>query len=156
MIDFAFEPHTDDDSWSPGWRPPVADLSASDFSLRYFKADLRLVVHGVDLGVRLLGEPVVDIALLLDHAVRELEAHTDVVVEASLTQHVYSFHREAGTVTLTTVWPPAKAELTWTELGQLTDRAKTEAYRLITTAHPELRANAWLRETVGTRTEGAP
>jgi hypothetical protein len=149
MIDFAFEPRADDDSWSPDWRPPAADLSPSDFCLRYFKADLRLVVHGVDLGVRLLGEPVVDIALLLDHAVRELETHADVAVEASLTQHVHAFHREAGTVTLTTEWPPATAELTWAELRGLAERAKTEAVRLITTAHPELRADAWLREAVG-------
>ncbi|MEV5533445.1 hypothetical protein [Streptomyces prunicolor] len=149
MIDFAFEPRADDDSWSPDWRPPSVDLSASDFCLRYFKADLRLVVHGVDLGVRLLGEPVVDIALLLDYAVRELEAGADIAVEASLTQHVHSFHREAGTVTLTTEWPPATAELSWKELRGLTDRAKAEAFRLITTAHPELRAHAWLRETVG-------
>lgn len=149
MIDFAFEPRADDDSWSPGWQPPTADLSASDFTLRYFKADLRLVVHGVDLGVGLLGEPVVDIALLWDYAVRELETVADIAVEASLTQHVYSFHREAGTVTLTTEWPPAKAELSWAELRALARRAKAEAVRLITTAHPELRANAWLRETVG-------
>ncbi|MFG2778403.1 hypothetical protein ACGFY7_11240 [Streptomyces prunicolor] len=149
MIDFAFEPRADDDSWSPDWRPPAADLSPSDFCLRYFKADLRLVVHGVDLGVRLLGEPVVDIALLWDHAVRKLEAHADVAVEASLTQHVHSFHREASTVTLTTEWPPTAAELTWAELRGLAERAKAEAVRLITTAHPELRAHAWLRETVG-------
>lgn len=149
MIDFAFEPRADDDSWSPDWRPPSADLSASDFCLRYFKADLRLVVHGVDLGVRLLGEPVVDIALLLDYAVRELETSADIAVEASLTQHVYSFHREAGTVTLTTEWPPAKVELSWEELRGLVERAKAEAVRLITTAHPELRADTWLRETVG-------
>ncbi|MFG2954229.1 hypothetical protein ACGF5O_10915 [Streptomyces sp. NPDC048291] len=149
MIDFAFEPRADDDSWSPEWRPPVADLSASDFSLRYFKADLRLVVHGVDLGVRLRGEPVVDIALLLDHAVRELETGADVAVEASLTQHVYSFHREGTAVTLTTDWPPATAELSWEELRGLAERAKAEAVRLITAAHPELGGNAWLRETVG-------
>ncbi|WP_163010669.1 hypothetical protein [Streptomyces dangxiongensis] len=37
----------------------------------------------------------------------------------------------------------------WPELQQLTDRAKAEAFRLITTAHPELRGNAWLRQTVG-------
>lgn len=149
MIDFAFEPRADDDSWSPDWRPPVTDLSASDFSLRYFKADLRLVVHGVDLGVRLLGEPVVDIALLLDHAVRELETRADVAVEASLTQHVYAFHREGTTVILTTEWPPATAELSWEELRGLAERAKAEAVRLITAAHPELGGNTWLRETVG-------
>jgi hypothetical protein len=40
-------------------------------------------------------------------------------------------------------------ELTWAELWQLTERAKADAFRLITTAHPELRAHAWLRETVG-------
>ncbi|MGW2743174.1 hypothetical protein [Streptomyces sp. NPDC001450] len=149
MIDFSFEPRADDESWSPHWRPQAPDLTASDFCLRYFKADLRLVVHGVDLGVRLLGEPVVDIALLLDHAVRELETRGDVAVEASLTQHVYSFRREATTVSLTTEWPPATAELTWEELRGLAERAKAEAVRLITTAHPELGGNAWLRETVG-------
>ena len=65
-------------------------------------------------------------------------------------RHRYSFHREASTVTLTTEWPPATAELTWEEPRGLVERAKAEAVRLITTAHPELRANAWLRETVGT------
>ncbi|MFJ9709354.1 hypothetical protein [Streptomyces sp. NPDC101234] len=149
MITFAFEPRADDGSWSPDWRPPVADLNASDFCLRYFKADLRLVVHGVDLGVRLRGEPVADLALLPDLAVRELGTRADVEAEASLTQHVYSFHREGSTVTLTTEWPPATAVLTWEELGGLAERAKAEAVRLITAAHPELGDHTWLRETVG-------
>ncbi|WBO63790.1 hypothetical protein [Streptomyces camelliae] len=149
MIAFSFEPRADDGSWSPDWRPQEPELTASDFCLRYFKADLRLVVHGVDLSVRLRGEPVVDIALLLDHAARELETCGGIAVEASLTQHVYSFRREATTVTLTTEWPPATAELTWAELRGLAERAKAEAVRLITAAHPELGANAWLRETVG-------
>lgn len=149
MITFSFEPRADDDSWSPGWRPEEPDLKASDFCLRYFKADLRLVVHGVDLSVRLLGEPVVDIALMLDHAARELESRRDVAVEASLTQHVYSFSRDGTAVTLITDWPQARAELSWDELRQLAERAKDEAVRLITTAHPELGGNAWLREAVG-------
>jgi hypothetical protein len=71
-------------------------------------------------------------------------------VEASLTQHVYSFTREADNVTLTTTWPSgAVAQLTWPELQQLTETAKAEAVRLIVTAHPELRGNTWLRQTVG-------
>ncbi|MFF4018358.1 hypothetical protein [Streptomyces sp. NPDC001843] len=149
MIICSFEPRADDVSWSSDWRPENADLNSSDFCLKYFKADLRLVVHGVDLSVRLLGEPVVDIALMLDYARRELETRSNVRVEASLTQHVYSFSREAKTVSLTTDWPPARAKLTWSELCQLTDRAKSEAFKLITTAHPELRDNAWLRDVVG-------
>ncbi|MFF2466094.1 hypothetical protein [Streptomyces mirabilis] len=40
--------------------------------------------------------------------------------------------------------------MTWDEQRELTERAKGEAVRLITTAHPELCDNAWLRETVGT------
>ncbi|MFJ9720937.1 hypothetical protein ACIRPQ_34220 [Streptomyces sp. NPDC101213] len=44
---------------------------------------------------------------------------------------------------------PWVARLTWPELRQLTDRAKSGAFRLVTAAHPELRDNAWLRETVG-------
>ncbi|MFB0618172.1 hypothetical protein [Streptomyces sp. AGS-58] len=149
MIDFSFEPRPDDDSWSSDWRPERPDLNSSDFCLKYFKADLRLVIHGVDLSVRLLGEPVVDIALMLEFAKNELETASDVTVEASLTQHAYCFRREGTTVTLATQWPPARAELTWSELQRLTDRAKAEAFRLITAAHPALRENAWLRETVG-------
>jgi hypothetical protein len=149
MIDFVFEPRADDASWSSDWQPAYPDLGPSDFSLKYFKADMRLVVHGVDLSVRLLGEPVVDIALMLDHATRELKSRSDVAVETSLTQHVYSFSREGTTVTLSTEWPLARVELTWDELCRLTERAKGEAVRLITTAHPELRDNAWLRDTVG-------
>ncbi|MET7451064.1 hypothetical protein ABZT03_04035 [Streptomyces sp. NPDC005574] len=99
--------------------------------------------------MRLLGEPVVDIALMLDHAKRELETRSDAAVESSLTQHAYSFSREGTAVSLATEWPLARAELTWFELQQLTDQAKAEAFRLITTAHPELRDNAWLRDTVG-------
>ncbi|MFJ7148342.1 hypothetical protein ACIQVT_09075 [Streptomyces sp. NPDC100445] len=154
MIGFSFEPRAEDDSWSSDWRPARPDLNSSDFCLKYFKADLRLVVHGVDLSVRLLGEPVVDIALMLEYARNELETVGDITVEASLTQHAYSFRREGTTVTLTTQWPPARAELTWSELQWLTDRAKAEAYRLITAAHPELRENAWLRETVGSLPAG--
>jgi hypothetical protein len=149
MIEFAFEPCADDDSWSPDWRPEDPDLKASDFCLSYFKADLRFVVHGVDLGVRLLGEPVVDIALMLDLARRELETGSAVTVEASLTQHSYSFSRADTTVTLTTDWPPATVELTWDELNELAEQAKSDAVRLIARAHPELGDHAWLRETLG-------
>lgn len=148
MITFSFEPRADDYSWSLDWRPERPNLTSSDFCLKYFKADLRLIVHGVDLSVRLLGEPVVDIALMLDYALRALETGSNVAVEASLTQHVYSFSRDATTVSLTTTWPPSRAELTWPELRRLTERAKSEAFRLITTTHPELRDNAWLREMV--------
>ena len=150
MITFSFEPRADDVSWSPDWRPESPDLNSSDFCLKYFKADLRLVVHGVDLSVRALGEPVVDLALMLQYATTELETKGDVAVEATLTQHVYSFSRGAEAVTLTTDYAPGAAELTWTELQDLTERAKAEAVRLITAAHPKLRDNAWLRQTVGT------
>ncbi|MFF8596327.1 hypothetical protein ACF061_33845 [Streptomyces sp. NPDC015220] len=75
---------------------------------------------------------------------------SSIPVEASLTQHVYSFTREAAAVTLTTTWPPGTAaRLTWPELQELTDRVKSEAVRLITTTRPELRDNTWLRQTVG-------
>ncbi|MFI6459673.1 hypothetical protein [Streptomyces sp. NPDC050538] len=66
------------------------------------------------------GLPVVDFALMLEFARRERETRSDIAVEASVSGHVF------------------------------TDRAKAEAFRLITTAHPDLRANTWLRETVGT------
>lgn len=150
MIDFAFEPRTDDDSWSPDWRPDHPNLNSSDFCLEYFKADRRLIIHGADLSVHLLGEPVVDFALMLDYATRELMHQNSVSVETSLTQRLYSFAREEESVTLTVSWPPGTvAQLTWPELQELTERAKGEAVRLITTAHPELRHNAWLRQTVG-------
>nr|BFD88641.1 hypothetical protein StreXyl84_80420 [Streptomyces sp. Xyl84] len=150
MIVFAFEPRADDDSWSPDWLPDRPDLNSSDFCLAYFKADMQLIIHGVDLSVRLLGEPVVDLALMLDYATRELMHQNSVSVEASLTQHLYSFVRKEQSVTLTTTWPPGSvAQLTWSELQELTERAKGEAVRLITTAHPELRHNTWLRQTVG-------
>ncbi|MFF9313036.1 hypothetical protein ACF1BS_19195 [Streptomyces sp. NPDC014748] len=150
MIDFAFEPVAGDDSWSPDWQPDHPELSSSDFCLGYFKADRRLIIHGVDLSVHLLGEPVVDFALMIDYATRELANQHSISVEASLTQHQYSFTREAEIVTLTTTWPPgATAHLTWSELQELAGKAKTEAVRLITTAHPELRNNAWLTQTLG-------
>ncbi|WP_158771700.1 hypothetical protein [Streptomyces sp. NRRL S-340] len=150
MIDFAFEPRQDDDSWSPDWHPDHPTLNGSDFCLQYFKADRRLIIHGADLSVRLLGEPVVDFALMLDYATRELMDQNSVSAEASLTQHLYSFLREEQVVTLTTTWPPGTvARLSWSELQELTERAKDEAVRLITTAHPELRHNTWLRQTVG-------
>ena len=150
MIDFSFEPRADDPAWSPGWQPERPELNSSDFCLRYFMADLRLIIHGTDLSVHLLGEPVVDLALMLDYATRTLEKQNEIAVEASLTQHVYSFTREADNVTLTTTWPSgAVAQLTWPELQQLTETAKAEAVRLIVTAHPELRGNTWLRQTVG-------
>ncbi|WP_155060649.1 hypothetical protein [Streptomyces blattellae] len=149
MIAFSFEPRADDDSWSPDWRPEGPDLNGSDFCLSYFRADRRLVVHGVDLSVRLLGEPVVDFALMLHYATTMLETQSDIAVEASLTQYVYAFSRDGDSITLTTQWPPRVAQLTWPELRELTVRAKSEAVRLITAAHPELGGNAWLRETVG-------
>ncbi|MGW4275136.1 hypothetical protein ACWEGQ_22870 [Streptomyces seoulensis] len=150
MIEFAFEPRVDDDSWSPDWRPDHPVLNGSDFCLSYFKADRRLIIHGADLSVHLLGEPVVDFALMIDYATRELANQDSISVEASLTQHEYSFTREAEAVTLTTTWPPgAVARLTWSELQELTERAKAEAMRLITTAHPELHNNAWLKQTLG-------
>lgn len=156
MITFAFEPRTEDPSWDPSWptekpdRPEHPELTNSDFCLELFQADLRLVVHGVDLSVRLSGLPVVDFALMLHYATTMLETQNDIAVEASLTQHVYAFNRDGDSITLTTDWPPRVARLTWPELQQLTARAKTEAFRLISTAHPELRDHAWLRETVGT------
>ncbi|NEA63829.1 hypothetical protein [Streptomyces sp. SID12488] len=155
MIAFAFEPRADDDSWAPDWPTEKSDwpecpgLTNSDFRLELFQADLRLVVHGVDLGVHLSGQPVVDFALMLHYATTMLETQSDIAVEASLTQHVYAFSRDGDSITLTTEWPPRVAQLTWPELRQLTDQAKAEAFRLITTAHPGLRDNAWLRETVG-------
>ncbi|WP_405773067.1 hypothetical protein [Streptomyces sp. NBC_01538] len=155
MIAFAFEPRADDDSWSPDWRPENPDrpdppgLTGADFSLSYFRADVRLVVHGVDLSLSTRGLPVVDFALMLEYARRELETRSDIAVETSVTQHVFSLSRGTKAVTLTTTYAPHVAELTWAELRQLTDRAKAEAFTLITTAHPVLRDNAWLRETVG-------
>ncbi|MFE3410904.1 hypothetical protein ACFXMT_22040 [Streptomyces mirabilis] len=149
MINFSFEPRPEDASWSPDWRSEKPELIGGDFCLELFQADVHLVVHGVDLSVRLPGLPVVDFALLLEYAWKALETQSDVAVETSLTQHVYSFSREAETVALTAEYPPRKTELSWTELRELTDRAKSEAVRLITTAHPELRDNAWLREKVG-------
>ncbi|WP_086770815.1 hypothetical protein [Streptomyces bobili] len=154
MIEFAFEPRADDDSWSPDRpaekadRPEHPELVNSDFCLELFQADLRLVVHGVDLSVHLSGLPVVDFALMLHYATTTLATRSGIAVEAGLTQHVYAFSRDGDSITLTTQWPPRVARLTWPELRQLTDRAKAEAFRLITTAHPELRDNAWLRETV--------
>ncbi|MYW14210.1 hypothetical protein GT039_01045 [Streptomyces sp. SID2955] len=156
MISFSFEPRAEDVFWSCGVRPEHPDrpehpeLTGADFSMDFFKADLRFVVHGVDLGLRTPGLPVVDFALMLEYARRELETRSDIAVETSATQHVFSFSREAEAVTLTTNYAPAVARLTWPELRQLTERAKAEAYRLITTAHPQLRDNVWLRETVGT------
>jgi hypothetical protein len=150
MIDLSFEPRTEDDSWSPAWRPEKPELTAGDFCLRLFKADLRLVVHGVDLSLRTPGLPVVDFALMLDYATRELETKSEIAVETSLSQKVFSLSREAQTVILTTDYAPHTAQLTWAELRQLTERAKDEAVRLITAAHPQLRDNEWLRQEVGT------
>lgn len=150
MIAFSFDPRDEDDSWSPDWRPENPELTAGDFCLRFFKADLRLVVHGVDLGLRTPGLPVVDFALMLELAANRLETESDIAVETSLTQHVFSLSRGAEAVTLTTSYAPHTAELTPAELRELADRAKAEAVRLITTAHPELGDNAWLRQTVGT------
>lgn len=96
MIDFAFEPVAGDDSWSPDWQPDHPELSSSDFCLEYFKADRRLIIHGVDLSVHLLGEPVVDFALMIDYATRELANQHSISVEASLTQHQYSFNSRSG------------------------------------------------------------
>ncbi|MEV6498304.1 hypothetical protein [Streptomyces prunicolor] len=155
MIDFSFEPRADDPFWSPArrpehpYRPEHPELTGADFSLSYFRADVRLVVHGVDLGLRTLGLPVVDFALMLEYARRELETRSDIAVETSVSGHVFSLSRGAEAVTLTTNYAPDVVELTWAELWQLTERAKAEAFRLITTAHPELRAHTWLRETVG-------
>ncbi|MCX5526606.1 hypothetical protein OG342_27725 [Streptomyces bobili] len=155
MIAFAFEPRAEDVLWSPDRRPENLDrpehpeLTPADFSLSYFRADVRLVVHGVDLSLCTPGLPVVDFALMLEYARRELETRSDIAVETSVTQHVFSLSRGTEAVTLTTNYAPGVAELTWPELRQLTDRAKAEAFRLITTAHPKLRDNAWLRETVG-------
>ncbi|MFI1353530.1 hypothetical protein ACH4TV_08095 [Streptomyces sp. NPDC020898] len=155
MITFAFEPRVEDPSWAPDWpteksdRPEHPELTNSDFCLELFQADLRLVVHGVDLSVRQSGLPVVDFALMLQYATTMLETQNDIAVEASLTQHVYAFNRDGDSITLTTEWPPRVAQLTWPELRELTVRAKSEAVRLITAAHPELGDNAWLRETVG-------
>ncbi|MEU8587921.1 hypothetical protein AB0C59_13130 [Streptomyces sp. NPDC048664] len=149
MIEFSFEPRADDVSWSPRWRPGTTELNGSDFCLKYFKADRRLVIHGTDLSVRIAGEPVVDFALLLDYATRTLETSTEVTVEASLTQHKYSLRRDRDSVTLTTQWPQGRVSLSWDELRHLTEQAKSDAVRLITTAHPALRDNQWLRQTVG-------
>ncbi|MFF4120227.1 hypothetical protein [Streptomyces sp. NPDC001714] len=155
MISFSFVPRAEDAFWSPEQRPENPDrpehpeLTGADFSMSFFQADVTLVVHGVDLSLRTPGLPVVDFALMLEYARRELETRSDIAVETSVTQHVFSFSRGAEVVTLTTNYVPVVAELTWAELRRLTDRAKAEAFRLITTAHPELRANAWLRETVG-------
>ncbi|MBK3569571.1 hypothetical protein [Streptomyces sp. MBT62] len=155
MIAFSFVPHADDPFWSPAhplehpYRPEHPELTGADFSVSFFRADVRLVVHGVDLGLSTRGLPVVDFALMLEYARRELETRGDIAVETSVSGHVFSLSREGETVTLTTNYAPRVAELTWTELRQLTDRAKAEAHRLITTAHPELRAHTWLRETVG-------
>ncbi|MCQ9185063.1 hypothetical protein KMT30_39750 [Streptomyces sp. IBSBF 2953] len=155
MIDFSFEPRADDVFWSPELRPEHPDrpehpeLTGADFSMSCFRADVRLVVHGADLSLRTPGLPVVDFALMLEYARRELEARSGIAVETSVTKHVFSLSRGPEAVTLTTNYASAVAELTWDELRQLTDRAKAEAFRLITTAHPELCDNAWLRETVG-------
>jgi hypothetical protein len=155
MITFSFEPRAEDVFWSPDRRPENPDrpehpeLTGADFSMSYFQADVRLVVHGVDLSLRTPGLPVVDFALMLEYARRELETRSDIAVETSVTRHVFSLSRGPEAVTLTTNYAPGVVELTWAELRQLTDLAKAEAFRLITTAHPELRDNAWLRETVG-------
>ncbi|MEU5636642.1 hypothetical protein ACH47C_37050 [Streptomyces rishiriensis] len=155
MITFSFEPRAEDVFWSSDRRPEHPDrpehpeLTGADFSMSYFQADVRLVVHGVDLSLRTPGLPVVDFALMLEYARRELEARSGIAVETSVTKHVYSFSRGPEVVTLTTNYASAVAQLTWDELCHLTDLAKAEAFRLITTAHPELRDHAWLRETVG-------
>ncbi|MFF1548571.1 hypothetical protein [Streptomyces sp. NPDC058291] len=155
MIAFAFEPRADDVFWSPGrrpehpHRPEHPELTGADFCISYFLADVQLVVHGVDLSLRTPGLPVVDFALMLEYARRELEARSGIAVETSVTKHVFSLSRGPEVVTLTTNYASAVAELTWDELRQLAARAKSEAFRLITTAHPELRDHAWLRETVG-------
>jgi hypothetical protein len=155
MITFSFEPRPEDVFWSAETRPEHPDrpehpeLTGADFSISFFKADLHLAVHGVDLSLRTPGLPVVDFALMLEYARRVLETGSGIAVETSVTQHVFSFSREAETVTLTTNYAPRAVELTWPELLRLTGQAKSDAYRLITTAHPELRDNAWLRENVG-------
>lgn len=155
MITFAFEPRAEDVSWSPDWlpenrdRPEHPELTGADFSASFFLANVQCVIHGVDLSLRTPGLPVVDFALMLEYARGELETASCIAVETTVTQHVFSFSREATTITLTTNYASHVAELTWPELRQLTERAKAEAFRLITTAHPELRDHAWLRETVG-------
>ncbi|MFF4491049.1 hypothetical protein ACFY0F_32065 [Streptomyces sp. NPDC001544] len=159
MITLYFEPRVEDVLWSADRRPihpyrlEHPELTGSDFCVSFFRADLRLVVHGVDLSLRTPGLPVVDFALMLEYARRELETGSGIAVETSVTQDVFSFSREATTVTLTTNYASDVAELTWAELCQLTERAKAEAFRLITTSHSELRDNAWLRETVGSPAE---
>ncbi|MDO0936694.1 hypothetical protein QQY66_35135 [Streptomyces sp. DG2A-72] len=50
---------------------------------------------------------------------------------------MYAFSRDGDSVTLTTEYPPGKAELNWSELRELTPHAKSETVRLITTTHPE-------------------
>ncbi|MEU9379912.1 hypothetical protein AB0D38_02400 [Streptomyces sp. NPDC048279] len=155
MITFFFAPRAEDPVWSSAQRPENTDrpehpeLTGADFSVSCFRADVRLVVHGVDLSLRTPGLPVVDFALMLEYARGELETRSDIAVETSVTGHVFSFSRGPEAVTLTTNYAPRVVELAWDELGQLAGRAKAEAFRLITAAHPELRGNAWLRETVG-------
>jgi hypothetical protein len=149
MIAFSFEPRADDFSWSPNWRPEERELIGGDFCLKLFTANLRLVVHGVDLSPHTPGLPAVDFALMMDFATRELDNVNDFAVETSKTQNVFAFSRGQVSVTLTTDYAPHVAELTWPKLQQLTETAKAEAVRLIVTAHPELRGNTWLRQTVG-------
>ncbi|MDO0936695.1 hypothetical protein QQY66_35140 [Streptomyces sp. DG2A-72] len=75
--------------WDPGWpaekpdRPEHPELTNSDFCLELFQANVRLVIHGVDLSVRLPGLPVVDFALMLHYATTTLETQNDVATEAS-------------------------------------------------------------------------
>lgn len=84
MIDFAFEPRAEDVLWSPDRRPENSDRpehpepTGADFSLSCFRADVRFVVHGVDLSLCTPGLPVVDFALMLECVRRELETRSDI------------------------------------------------------------------------------
>lgn len=153
MVSINFKPRSEDPSWRPGWLPErddgelgdLAELTASDFSLRYFQVDAFLSIDDTDFSRRGLGTPLLDFVLMLELARFELESVGASTVEASLSQESLSFALMGEAVRVTSNYTEGVAWTTYDEFAAAVYLAYSSATLLLLSVHPGLRQNVYLQ-----------
>ncbi|MFC8390935.1 MULTISPECIES: hypothetical protein [unclassified Streptomyces] len=144
-----------DPSWKPEWRPdylPVqprggfAEMTSDDFTFLCFKVRLFLRTERERVRLRVVELPAVDFALMLRFLQRQVAEEGSGTAEASLNDFaVHARETGDGIVTLSFARHEGEYEMTRDELSELVRGVGRAALGLMCEAHPELRANPYLR-----------
>ncbi|QKW51633.1 hypothetical protein [Streptomyces buecherae] len=113
MPSFEFYPRADDLSWNSDGMPALMarNLTADDFTFRYFHADVVISDGADELFLRTPGLPVIDFVLMLVQLQREVASVGETRVETSKSQDSIHAVRRRGKVEVSYGFPDVVSEV---------------------------------------------